>query len=158
MDQDASGSSPRPNAPEIPIPRYRIHWHVFLTHFPISFFMAAFGFQVLHLFVFHICFEVATNAALIAGTVMLLPTTLTGWQTWKVAFRGTKNLIFRRKIGYAGALLAVSFPMTVWRVIFLNAFEEIPFRHWHWAYFAGNAFLIFGALAEGFFGSRLHHR
>jgi len=155
MEKEAPGPSSPPSAP---LPRYRIHWHIFLTHFPISFFGAAFGFQVLHLFMFPECFEVATNAALIAGTVTLIPTTLTGWRSWKGMYRGMGNLIFRRKIRISLAMLILSVPLTVWRVIFLNGFEEIPFHYWHWVYFAGNALLILGAFGEGFYGSRLHHR
>jgi hypothetical protein len=34
----------------VAVPKRRIHWHVFLTHFPLSMFGGAFGFQILHLF------------------------------------------------------------------------------------------------------------
>ncbi len=54
------------------VTRYRIHWHVLLTHFPISFFAVAFGFQILHLFISPACFELATNVALIAGAVVMV--------------------------------------------------------------------------------------
>jgi uncharacterized membrane protein len=52
---------------------YRVHWHVFIIHFPISFYVAAFGFQIPHLFTKPVCFEEATNVALIAGTVVMMP-------------------------------------------------------------------------------------
>jgi uncharacterized membrane protein len=148
-----------PSSPAVaPVPKYRLHWHVFLTHFPLSFFGVAFGFQLLHLFAYPSCFEMATNITLIAGTVMTVPTSLTGWWTWKTRFRKGRGLIFRRKIAISYYLLAVSIPLTVWRMAFLEAFEEAPYSFSHWIYFAGNALLILGAVAEGFYGSRLNHR
>lgn len=140
------------------LPKYRIHWHVFLIHFPLSFFGVAFGFQILHLFLFPACFEVATNVTLIAGTIMMVPATLTGWQTWKGSYRGALGLIFRRKIAIAFAMLALSIPLTVWRAVFLSAFENAPGSPWHLLYFAGNSLLILGAIGEGYYGSRLNHR
>ncbi len=152
-------AAPVTSAPPGPAPRrYRIHWHVFLTHFPISFFGVAFGFQVLHLFLFPVCFELATNVSLMAGTALLIPTTLTGWLTWKGFYKGAKGLIFRRKISISLAMLALSIPLTIWRTVFLSAFEDAPLSPWHWIYFAGNALLILGAIGEGFYGSRLTHR
>lgn len=155
MEQPSSGLSGPPGPPA---PKYRFHWHVFLTHFPLSFFGVAFGFQVLHLFIFPACFELATNVSLIAGTAMLIPTTLTGWRRWKTFYRGAKGFIFRRKITISLAMLALSFPLTIWRTMFLSAFEDAPYGPWHWIYFAGNGLLILGAVAEGFYGSRLNHR
>lgn len=149
---DAAGAS------STPAPRYHFHWHVFLTHFPLSFFGVAFMFQVLHLFMVPVCFELATNVSLIAGTVFLVPTTWTGWRSWKRMYRGAKGLIFRRKIAISAAMLALSVPLTLWRMVFLNAFEDAPYSPWHWIYFAGNSLLILGAVAEGFYGSRLNHR
>ena len=146
------------SSPSAPVPGYRIHWHVFLTHFPLSFFGAAFGFQLLHLFIFRECFEVASNVTLIAGTIMLMPTTLTGWRSWKSVYRGTRDLIFRRKILIAFIMLGLSIPLTIWRVIFLDVFSEVSFHLWHWIYFVGNTLLILGATGEGFYGARLHHK
>lgn len=113
---------------------------------------------MLHLFMFPECFEVASNVALIAATIMLIPTILTGWRSWKSVYRGTRNQIFRRKISIAFIMLALSIPLTIWRVIFLDAFKEVPFSLWHWIYFAGNTLLILGAVGEGLYGARLHHR
>jgi hypothetical protein len=153
------GSAPEtPPVSNAPLPRYHFHWHVFLTHFPLSFFGVAFGFQVLHLFVFPFCFELATNVSLIAGTLFLIPTTMTGWRTWKGMYRGAKGLIFRRKIAISLAMLALSVPLTLWRTVYLNAFVNATVSPWHWIYFAGNTLLILGAIGEGFYGSRLNHR
>jgi uncharacterized membrane protein len=53
--------------------KYRIPWHVWIIHFPISFFTATFVFQILHLFPHPMSgtFEVASNVMLIIGTVAL---------------------------------------------------------------------------------------
>ncbi len=145
------------STPEGRLPGYRLHWHVFLIHFPISFFGVAFVFQVLHLFFLPACFEVATNVSLIAGTIMMIPTTLTGWRTWKKSYRGAMGLIFRRKIAISFAMLGLSVPTTIWRAVFLSAFENAPDSPWHLLYFVANSLLILGAIAEGYYGSRLNH-
>lgn len=153
-------NGPVPDTPavqSVPLPRYHFHWHVFLTHFPISFFGVAFTFQLLHLFMLPVCFELATNVSLIAGTVLLVPTTLTGWGSWKRLYKGAGGLIFRRKIMLSFVMLAVSVPLTLWRMVLLNAFEDAPYSPAHWVYFAGNTLLILGAVAEGYYGSRLTH-
>ena len=149
------------NAPKTPghvAVRYKIHWHVVLIHFPISFFGAAFGFQILHLFIAPACFELATNVTLLGGAVMMIPTTWTGWATWKRNYRGAKIMLFQRKIGTAFAMLALSVPLITWRTIFLGFFEEAPFSPAHWIYVAGNTLLILGAIVEGYYGGLLHHR
>jgi uncharacterized membrane protein len=139
-------------------PHRRIHWHVFLSHFPISLFGTAFGFQVLHLFVAPACFELATNVALLAGTVMLMPTILAGWSEWRTHYHGFNGPIFRRKILTAAGMAALSLPLVVWRIAALGLFEEAPASPQHWIYLAGNTCLIVGAIVEGAFGGRLNHR
>lgn len=138
--------------------RYKIHWHVLLVHFPISLFGVTFGFQVLHLFIAPACFELATNVALIAGAAMMVPTTWTGWSTWKGHYKGAKVLLFQRKITISFAMLTLSVPLVVWRIVSLGLFEEAPMSPQHWIYLAGNALLIAGAAAEGYYGGRLNHR
>jgi hypothetical protein len=139
-------------------PKRRIHWHVFLTHFPISMFAGAFGFQVLHLFLAPACFELATNVALMGGSAMLLPTIATGWWEWKSHYHSAKGLIFKRKIAAAIGMAALSLPLVVWRVAGLGLFEEVPASPEHWIFLAGNTFLILGAVVEGYYGGRLNHR
>jgi len=78
--------------------REHMHWHVVLTHFPISFFMVSAGFMVLHMFTLTGCFEIAAFLSLLAGTVMLIPTAATGWSTWKSKYKGANTKIFRYKI------------------------------------------------------------
>ncbi|MBE0713977.1 MAG: hypothetical protein MUQ25_07510 [Candidatus Aminicenantes bacterium] len=144
--------------PGAALSKRRIHWHVFLTHFPISMFGGAFGFQILHLFLAPACFELATNVALIGGIAMLLPTAATGWSEWKTHYHGAKGLIFKRKIAAAIGMAAIGLPLVVWRVAALGLFEEAPDSPEHWIFLAGNSFLILGAVLEGFYGGRLNHR
>jgi uncharacterized membrane protein len=144
--------------PSVDAPRRRIHWHVFLTHFPISLFGTAFGFQILHLFVAPVCFELATNVALLGGTVMLMPTAWTGWSEWKTRYHSAKGLIFRRKIPTAFGMAALSLTLVIWRITALGLFEEAPESPAHWIYLAGNTCLILGSVVEGYYGGRLNHR
>lgn len=136
----------------------RKHWHVFLTHFPISFFGGAFGFQVLHLFMAPACFELATNVALIGGVVSLVPTIWTGWSEWKNRYHGAKGSIFLRKIRIAIGLAALGLPLVTWRIVGLGLFDEAPMNPPHMIYLAGNVVLIIGAVFEGLYGGRLTHR
>jgi uncharacterized membrane protein len=137
--------------------RFKMHWHVILTHFPLSFFGAAFGFQILHLITAPYCFELATNAALIGGAISMVPVTWTGWRSWKSYYRGAKTVIFRRKICIAFTLLGVSAILSVWRSVFLGLFTEVVVNPSHWIYLAGNTLLIVGAFFEGYYGGRLNH-
>ena len=149
---------PTSSQPVAGSPKRRFHWHVFLTHFPISMFAGAFGFQILHLFLAPACFELATNVALMGGTAMLLPTAATGWAEWKTHYHGAKGLIFKRKITTAFVMAALSLPLVVWRIAALGLFEEARESPAHWIFLAGNTFLILGAVIEGYYGGRLNHR
>jgi uncharacterized membrane protein len=140
------------------LPKRRIHWHVVLTHFPISLFGTAIGFQILHLFLAPACFELATNVALMGGAAMLLPTLATGWSEWKIHYHGAKGIIFRRKIITAFGMAALSLPLVVWRIAALGLFEEAPDSPEHWIFLAGNMLLFLGAVLEGYYGGRLNHR
>jgi uncharacterized membrane protein len=150
----ASATPPQPG----PARGRRIHWHVFLTHFPISLFGAAFAFQILHLFMAPLCFEIATNVTLLGGAAMLVPTVLTGLAEWKGHYGGGRGPIFKRKITTGFVMLALSIPLVVWRITALGLFEEAPESPWHWIYLAGNTGLILGAILEGYYGGRLSHR
>lgn len=137
---------------------YQVHWHVFIIHFPISFYVAAFGFQILHLFTRPVCFEAATNVALMAGTVVMIPATWSGWRTWKARYQGAHSLIFQRKITIAFIMLGLSLILSVWRVGFEAFFENDHTNMSHWVYLLGNVLLMIGASAEGYYGGRLNHR
>jgi hypothetical protein len=147
-----------PKQPGAEVPKRRLHWHVFLTHFPIAFFGGAFGFQILHLFMSPACFELATNVALIAGVVSLGPAIWTGWWEWKHYYHGARALIFVRKIWISVGLVALGVPLLVWRVAGYGLFAEASGSPEHWVYLAGNTLLIIGAVLEGLYGGRLAHR
>jgi uncharacterized membrane protein len=144
--------------PESPASHRRNHWHVLFTHFPISLFGTAFVFQVLHLFTAPACFELATNVTLLGGTVLLIPTILTGWSEWRRRYQGASGLIFRVKVRTALAMAALSIPLVIWRIAALGLFEEAPKSPGHLIYLAGNTALIMGAIVEGYYGGRLNHR
>jgi uncharacterized membrane protein len=58
--------------------KYKLHWHVLFTHFPIGAFSGAFTFMLLHLITKNRCYDLAAYVSLIAGVVVLVPTTATG--------------------------------------------------------------------------------
>jgi uncharacterized membrane protein len=137
---------------------YKVHWHVILVHFPVSFFLGAAGFQILHLFWAPASFELASNVALLAGTIMLIPTTLSGWASWKKDYKGAKGKIFRIKIRVAFAMLFFSIALSIWRFGFISIQDEATLSYEHWPYFFGTLLLFAGAVVEGFYGGRLNHR
>ena len=137
---------------------HQIHWHVLLVHFPISFFIAAFGFQILHLFMAPYCFELATNAMLIGGAFVMIPTVLSGWSSWKNRYKGAPGTLFKRKIVIGFIMLFLSALLAAWRTIGFGFFNEAGENPQHLIYLAGNTLLIVGAIAEGFYGGRLNHR
>jgi len=137
---------------------YRLHWHVLLTHFPLSFYIAAFGFQILHLFKNPECYQAATNISLIAGTVVMMPTLWSGWLTWKKEYHGAHVQVFQRKIVIAFLMQGLSLALVVWRVTFTSIFDNTNVGLAHWIYLAGNILLMAGASAEGYYGGRLNHR
>lgn len=141
-----------------PVLKFRIHWHVLLIHFPISFFVVSFGFMLLHLFTFTPCFEMASTVTLIAGAVMMVPATLTGWYTWKSRYRGVRGMLFQRKIPISFAMIAISIILATWRTVSFGIFEDILHPIWHGVYFGGTTLLLLGAMAEGYYGGRLNHR
>jgi hypothetical protein len=131
-----------------------MHWHVVLTHFPISFFMVSAGFMGLHLFTSAECFEMASFLSLVAGAVMMIPTTLSGWWTWKTKFRGAGTALFKIKINMSFAMLALSLALVWTRGLLM----DLEHTMWHVVFWAGFLLLFAGALAEGFFGGQLNHR
>lgn len=133
--------------------KYKIHWHVISTHFPISFFTVSFGFMALHLVTWSHCLELAAYLTLIAGMISLWPTTITGWRTWKRQYKGTRTNLFVKKIKLSYGMLALSIILTLWRTFFYE-FHVL----WMWLYFVGITLLLIAAMAEGFYGGRLSHR
>lgn len=164
---NGSGGSPKMkgtpiNTPAAPAGRsqfkYKLHWHVLLVHFPISFFVGSFGFMALHLITKDSCFQLAAYVALIAGAIVMIPTTLTGWTAWKNRYQGIKGKIFLRKIRISYAMLAVSIILVIYQTLFPIEFLDILYSVKHLFYFIGMTLLLLGAVAEGYYGVRLNHK
>lgn len=137
------------------VSRYKIHWHVMFTHFPVSFFTVSALFMVLHLFTETECFELSSYITLIAGAASLVPTILTGWNSWKKNYKGAKVKIFKYKIRISYAILALSIVLIIFHGLLANtAIHSI----WHYIYGVGFVVLFLGAMAEGYYGGRLNHR
>jgi len=134
--------------------RYKIHWHVLFTHFPVSFFLLSTGFMILHLFTRRDCYEIAAFLCLLAGALVLIPTTFSGWRTWKGRYKGMRGKMFLYKIRVAFAMLGLSFALVLARLLFPPPLHVV----WLWLYAAGIASLLGGAMIEGFYGGRLNHR
>ena len=136
---------------------YKVHWHVILTHFPLAFFGAAFLFQMLHLFWSPECFEQSSNITLAAGALSMVPTTLTGWRTWKKSYQGARVPLFKKKITIAVCLLVGSIGLAIWRFGFPGMFPDVSYGTTHWLYLSGTTLLIAGGTAEGYYGGQLNH-
>jgi len=146
------------NATEPNPGRFHLHWHVFLTHFPLSLISMTFVFQVLHLFANPGCFELASNVLLVAGVFSLVPTTWTGYFTWKHQYNAARASIFRQKIIIAVVLLMIGIPLCAWRIIYIGSSSQAVLPAIHWTYFLGSLLMIVGAILEGYLGGRLTHR
>ena len=134
-----------------------MHWHVALTHFPISLFGTAFLFQVLHLFMYQDAFEVSTTVCVLAGSASLVPATVSGWFTWKRHYHGASTRLFRRKIELAFSMLGVSTALAAWRLTLYSLGRDLA-QVEHYAFFFFTAYLIAAAVAEGYYGGRLSHK
>lgn len=134
--------------------KYRIHWHVLFTHFPISFFGFSCGLILLYLAEGKPCYEFVAYLSLAGGVVMLTASILSGWLTWKKRYKGLRGKIFIRKIRIAFTMLAVSVAVLIWRTVFPATLRG----SWFWLYLVGGVLLLAGATAEGYYGGRLNHR
>lgn len=152
----AEGSAPASAAR--PKQRYKLHWHVVLTHFPVSAFAGAFVFMALHLLTEDPCMSRASYVTLVASAAVLVPVTLTGWQTWKKAYNGSQIRVFRIKIAISAAMIPLAAGLAVYYTVY--PFERLDPGHGlpHLIYFAGLTLLMLGAMAEGYYGGQLHHR
>jgi hypothetical protein len=116
--------------------------------------MVSAGFIALHLFMKTECFELASFLSLVAGTVMMIPTTVTGWTTWKSKYKGASTSLFQYKIRIAFAMIALSIILLIVRGFLVNTEHII----WHFVFGIGFLLLFIGAMAEGYYGGRLNHR
>jgi uncharacterized membrane protein len=147
---------PPVNSPKPQRARVRIHWHVALTHFPVSLFGTAFLFQVLHLFRDPTAFELSTTVCVVAGAASLIPVLISGWITWKRHYHGATGRIFTRKIFTGFAMLGISAPLAVWRVLLYRLGSDALGVE-HYVFFVLVTVLIAGAIVEGYLGGRLSH-
>lgn len=133
--------------------RYNLHWHVVFTHFPISLYMVSAGFMLLHIFTNTECFELAGFLSLGAAAVVMIPTTLSGWWTWKTKYKGGKTKLFKYKINISFGMIALSIVLIIIRGFLVNMSHTL----WHLVYGFGFVLLFVGAMAEGYYGGRLNH-
>lgn len=139
-------------------PKFKMHWHVVLTHFPVSAFTGAFLFMLLHLITGNPCMVLAAYITLIASVIVLVPTTLTGWFTWKRSYEGFLNKTFRIKIWTSIGMLAVSIVLVSYQTLDPSALTSVHNVGAHVVYLVGLGLLMVAAMVEGFWGGRLHHR
>ncbi len=88
----------------------------------------------------------------------MIPTTWSGWSTWKHYYKGARVMLFQRKIAIAFGMLGLSVILSIWRFLFFGFFTEAPESPQHWIYLLGNTLLVTGAIVEGYYGGRLNHR
>ena len=134
--------------------KYKIHWHVIFTHFPASFFAISFVFMILYHLTGSACHESASFLCLLAGAVILVPTVVSGWVTWKNRYKGMRGKIFIYKIRIAIGMMIGSVLIVVVRLLLPNE----PHIVWMLIYTPGVFLLSLGAMAEGYYGGRLNHR
>ena len=134
-----------------------MHWHSVLTHFPISLFGATALFQILHVFRFSACFELASNVTLLFGVVCMGPALWSGWSAWRKRYRGAWTRVFKRKIALGLAMFVGGAAPAVWRVG-LFGLTGVTGGAVHIIYGLGVVLLIGGAVLEGYYGSPLSHR
>ena len=134
---------------------YREHWHVEFTHFPVSFFVGSALFMILH-FVSYAnrdAYELAAFVLLVAGTVMMWPTTVTGWNTWRDHYHRARAKLFLYKIRTSFGMIALSVFLVIWRSVLPPPKDTA----WFYIYAVGVFLLFFGTVVEGYFGGRLNH-
>ena len=151
-------STTKVTSPDRTTLRYKLHWHVIFTHFPVAFFTGSFGFMILHFFTRTSCFELAAYLALIAGALSIIPTAISGWFTWKGRYKGGRGRIFLYKIRISFVMIGISWFLVAYRATFSVEFLDIFHNIWHLLYFVGILVLVAGAIAEGYYGGRLNHR
>lgn len=137
--------------------KHGFHWHLLLIHFPISAFLGAFVFMGLHLLTGDRCFARAAFVSLIAGTLVMIPTTATGWFTWKDRYNGVKGKLFLTKIRLAFSMIVISIIMSLYQTISSIDYTTADYDLGYFVYIAGVTLLLLGAAGEGYYGGRLHH-
>lgn len=157
MSMEAPTGSQRP-LPERPKKKFRMHWHVVLTHFPISAFLGVFVFTSLHLITRNDCYVLGTYVSLVLGAAAMLPLTATGWFTWKRAYKGSRSRLFLMKIWLSAGMIVVSISLAVYQTVHPFHVLDLANELGHVLWLGGALFLVIGAGIEGYFGGQLHHR
>jgi len=130
--------------------KYKIHWHVLLVHFPIASFLGSFTFMSLHLLTRNSCFALAAYISLIAGAIVMLPTTATGWITWKKYYKGSMGKLFLNKIRISFGMIALSIILVIYQTVFPFDFLDVWHRLGHYLYFGGlNLWLVMSRNCPG---------
>lgn len=137
---------------------HRMHWHTVLTHFPISAFLGAFLFMVLHLLTRSPCYSMAAYVSMIAGAAVMVPTGLTGWYEWRHDYRSSRGHSFVPKIAVGIAMVVLSAAIVAYQTVYPSASYDPRHFLGHALYFLGVSLLMAGAFAEGWWGGLLHHR
>jgi uncharacterized membrane protein len=137
---------------------YKIGWHLILVHFPISLYGVGFLFQILHKIFSPDAFTLATSVVILCGSIVMIPTTISGWFTWKRKYKGANTFLFRRKIITSFVMLWISVILTTWRFLAYNIFLNEPDPYADWIFMFGTFLLISGSVLEGYYGGRLTHR
>ena len=134
---------------------YEQHWHVEFTHFPVSFFLGSAMFMILHFASYsnRNAYELASFVLLISGMVVMWPTTLTGWRTWKGNYHGARVKIFLYKVRTAFGMVALSTLLVIWRAVLPPPKDTT----WFYVYAVGIFLLFAGTIVEGHYGGRLNH-
>jgi len=130
---------------------------VLLVHFPISFFIGAFGLMTLHLITRNSCFSQAAYIALISGALVMIPTTITGWSTWKSRYQGIRGKLFARKIWIAYSMLGISIILVIYQTLFPVEFMSVKSMVEHIYYFVGVTLLLVESIVEGYNVGRFKH-
>ncbi len=138
--------------------KYKVHWHVLLTHFPISAFMGAFLFMGLHVITLNDSFVLSANICLFAGTAVMVPVMLTGWFTWRRGYKSFKSRLFLNKMRIAAGMMALSVAFVIYELAYPSHFLISSHSSGNADYFAVTSLLMLGSVAEGVLGGSLHHR
>jgi uncharacterized membrane protein len=137
---------------------YKLRWHLLLVHFPISLYGVGFLFQILHKIFSPDAFTLATSVVILCGSIVMIPTTISGWSTWKRKYKGSNTFLFRRKIITAFVMWGVSVILTTWRLLAYSIFLNEPDLYEDWLFMFGTFLLIIGSVIEGYYGGKLTHR
>lgn len=152
MTMETAASSPSEKR------RYKLHWHILFTHFPIGTVAGAFLFMGLHLITRNGCYAQAAYVSLIAGAAILIPTTATGWYAWKRTYKGSDSKLFRIKIWTSAVMIPLSVALVVYQGTHPFTLLDVGHSLAHAIYLLGVVLLMIGGVIEGFWGARLHHR